>query len=240
MADFTVLTFDANDGNNGTPNWVNVLGTPPAKELRFSDSSAQANVASASWPYTTRPASGTAGVDYAYAFTADTTGQGVDSGATSVPAAFTRATYLQTRWNWDNLGTMASAPIFTAYPTTAHGSVTRGDGSLLGGHASDTGGTARSYLKGLAYGITASQQTPAAQPSADPVVTDGTTGTVTTSTGAWSGVQGLQGDNDFITCGDTPPAVTARFWYTMVRLFMGANMSPGLHQPVISLKYTYV
>lgn len=239
MADFTSLTYEVNDGNNGTPNWVVVSGGS-GKEIRWSDVNSLANTASASWPYTTRPVAGTAGFDYAYAYTADATGQGIDSGATSTPASFTRATYLQSRWNWDATGTMASAPIFTAYPSNAHGAISRGDGSLLGGHASDTGGTARSYLKILAYGITASQQTPGAQPSADPVVTDGTTGSVATSTGAWSAVQGAQGDNDYITCGDTPPATTARIWYTMIRLFMGANLNTGLHQPVLSLKYTYV
>lgn len=240
MADFTSLTFEANVGNLGTPSWSNVLGAN--RELRWSDLSTQANVASASWPYMTRPASGTGGVDYAYAFTADATGEGVDSGAGSAPAAFTNATYLQTRWNWDNTGTFASAPIFTAYPTTAHGAISRGDGSLLGGHASDTGATARSYLKGNAFGRVNSAGAPAAAPANAPVVTDGATGSLAPTAGAnWlTNYQGLQGDNDYITAPFTPAAVTTDLWYTIVRLFTGANMSPGTLVPVISLKYTYV
>ena len=239
MSDFTTLTLDANVGNVGSPNWQNVLGAN--REVRWHDTpSAGLTTASASWPYVTRPASGTAGVDYAYAYTADATGHGVyGGGASSAPAAFATTQYLQFRWNWDNVGTFASAPIFTAYPTTAHGSITRGDGSLLGGHATDTGGTARSYLKGAAWGRVASAGAPAAGPSA-PAVTDGTTGSISPTAGAnWSGWQGLQGDNDYITAPFTPAATTADTWNLMMRLFTGANMNPGTHTPVVSLRYTY-
>jgi hypothetical protein len=240
VADFTTLTLDANTGSNGTPTWTSVLGA--SKELRYHDtSSAGLAVASASWPYSTRPGS-TAGVDYAYAYTADAVGLGV-LGSAGAPTAFTNASYNQYRWNWDNVGTFAAAPVFSAYPTSGHGTITRGDTAVpvLAGHASDTGGTQRSYLKGNAFGRVDSGGAPAAAPSNAPVVTDGTTGTVSPTAGAnWlTNFQGLQGDNDFVTAPFTPAALTADTWHVMMRLFYGPNMTTGSYTWVNTLKYSY-
>jgi hypothetical protein len=68
-----------------------------------------------------------------------------------------------------------------------------------------------------------------------------TAGTVSPTAGAnWlTNYQGAQGDNDFITAPFTPTAVTADQWNLMIRLFTGANMTPGTHTPVISCKYTW-
>lgn len=242
MADFTTFRFQLNTGSNGTPTWTAVpaSGAGTGQELRFSDLSNQGSTASASWPFTTRPTSGTSGVDYLYVFTADTTSLGSIGGGTSTPAAFANSNYMQLRLDWDAVGTFASAPIFTAYPTTAHGSVTRGDGSILGGHASDTGATARSYLKGNMFGRVVSAGAPAAAPGSAPTVTDGSTGSVSPTAGAnWAAWQGLQGDNDYLTAAATPAATTADQLNLMIRLFMGANETPGTYTPVISCKYTY-
>lgn len=239
MADFTSLVFAANTNTNGSPTWTTILGS--GKELRFHDTnSAGLTTASASWPYMTRPAA-TGGVDYAYAYTADAVGLGV-LGSGAAPTAFDNTKYMQYRWDWDNLGTYASAPVFTAYPTTGHGSVSRGDGTILGGHATDTGGTARSYVKGNAFGRVVTAGAPGAAPSNAPVVTDGATGSLVPSAGAnWlTNYQGLQGDNDFITFPSTPAAVTADQWNVMARWFTGPNMTPGILVPVLTLKYTYV
>ena len=238
MSDFTAFDFLVNTGSQATPTWTDILGAN--QELRFHDTStAGLTTASAAWPFMTRPTSGTAGVDYAYAYTADAVGLGV-LGSAGAPTAFANASYLQGRWSWDNVGTFASAPILTAYPTTAHGSVSRGDGSLLGGHATDTGGTARSYLKSNAYGSGATTQVPAAAPGAVPAVTDGATGALTPGAGAWlANYQGLQGDNDWILYGSTPTATTAQVLYQMFRLFTGSNMLAGTHLPVLSCRYTY-
>lgn len=243
MADFTTFRFQLNTGTNAAPVWTSVpaSGAGTGQELRFSDLSTQGAVASASWPFTTRPVSGTAGVDYLYVFTADTTSLGSLGTSSNTPIAFSNANYMELRLDWDALGTFASAPIFTAYPSTAHGAISRGDGSLLGGHASDTGGTARSYLKGNAFGRAVSGGAPAAAATNAPTVTDGTTGTVSPTAGAnWlTNYQGLQGDNDFITAPFTPVATTADQWNLMLRLFMGANLTPGTLTPVISAKYTW-
>lgn len=242
MADFTTFRFQANTGTNGAAVWTSVpaSGAGTGQEIRFSDVSTAGAIASASWPFVTRPTSGTAGVDYAYVFTADTTSLGFLGTTSTTPTAFTNASYLQARIDYDAVGTFASAPILTAYPSTAHGAVSRGDGSLLGGHASDTGATARSYLKGNMFGRVTSAGAPAAAPGSAPVVTDGATGSVSPTAGAnWAAWQGLQGDNDFLTFPSTPAATTADQINIMLRLFTGANMSPGTHIPTVAARYTW-
>lgn len=242
MADFTTFRMQLNTGTNGAPTWTAVpaAGTGTGQELRYHDTSTQGAIASASWPFMTRPGA-TAAVSYLYVFTADTTSLGSLGSGTSTPVAFSNANYMHSRWDWDNLGTFASAPIFTAYPSTAHGSVTRGDGSLLGGHATDTGATARSYLKGNAFGRVTSAGAPAAAPANGPVVTDGATGALTPTAGAnWNtNYQSMQGDNDYIQFPSTPAAVTADQWNTIFALFTGPNMLTGTHTPILSLKYTF-
>ena len=236
MADFTVLKMEANHGTIAVPVWVEV-GPTANKEVRWSDSATQNGIASAAWPAMIRPAA-TAIVSYTYAYTADAVGWGFISGQASPCPAYAIANFLWARWNWDAVGTFASAPIFTAFPTTAHGAITRGDGSLLGGHATDTGATARSYLKGNAFGQVGA---PAAAPLNAPVVTDGTTGSVSPAAGAnWlTNFQGLQGDNDWITAPFTPAAVTAGLWHTHFALFTGPNETPATYTVKLTLKYTW-
>lgn len=237
MADFTLIKLEANHGTTGTPSWVAIGGANT--EIRWSDSATQKNIASASWPAMIRPAA-TAIVSYTYAYSADATGDGFYANGGDAPA-YSKDNYLWARWNWDNTGTFASAPIFTAYPTTAHGAITRGDGSLLGGHATDTGATARSYLKGNAWGRVDSAGAPAAGPTNAPAVTDGSTGSAGPTAGAnWmTNFQGLQGDNDYITAPFTPAATTANTWSLHFALFTGPNMTPATYTVVMSLKYTW-
>lgn len=239
MADFTVLKMEANHGTIGVPVWVEV-GPTAGKEVRWSDSATQNGIASAAWPAMIRPAA-TAIVSYTYAYTADAVGWGFISGQASPCPAYSKDNYLWARWNWDNLGTFASAPIFTAYPTTAHGAITRGDGSLLGGHATDTGATARSYLKGNAWGRVDSAGAPATGPINAPVVTDGATGALSPAVGAFWIVnfQGLQGDNDWIAAPFTPAATTAGTWSLHYALFVGPNETPATYTIVMTAKYTW-
>lgn len=237
MADFTVLKMEANHGTQAAPVWVEV-GPTANKEVRWSNLATQKNIASAAWPAMIRPAA-TAIVSYTYAYTADAVGNGFISNAGAIDCpAYSKDNYLWARWSWDNTGTFASAPIFTAFPTTAHGAISRGDGTLLGGHATDTGATARSYLKGNAFGQVGA---PAVAPTNAPVVTDGTTGAVSPAAGTnWlTNFQGLQGDNDWITAPFTPAAVTAGLWHTHFALFTGPNETPALYVVVMTLKYTW-
>lgn len=188
----------------------------------------------------TRPGS-TGAVSFQYAFTADTTSLGLFGTSSNTPAAFAQdAThYLSHRWHWDNVGTFASAPIFTAYASTAHAAISRGDNSLLGGNATDTGSTARSYLKGVMWGRVNSAGAPAANPTAF-TVTDGATGSVSPTAGAnWSANQGLQGDNDYLTAAQTPAATTADDYQLMIGLFTGPNMATGTYTFDISSRYTF-
>jgi len=187
----------------------------------------------------TRPAA-TAAVPYLYVFSADTTSLGVLGTTSTTPAAFTNASYLQARINYDGVGTFASAPILTAYPTNAHAAVTRGDNSLLGGNTTDTGATQRSYLKGNMFGRGVLAGAPIAAPASAPVVTDGATGAVTPTAGAnWAAWQGLQGDNDYLQFPSTPAATTADNINIMIALFTGPNMSTGTFANDLSVKYSY-
>lgn len=243
MADFTTLQLQLNTGTNGAPVWTSIAnnGTSGANELRFSDQSNQGSTASASWPYMTRPGS-TGQVNFQYAFTADTTSLGYVGSSTSTPTTWSNANYNDKRWNWDAVGTFAAAPIITMYPTNAHGSVTRGDNSPLGGNATDTGATARSYFKANAWGRVTSGGAPAAAPTNAPAVTDGTTGSLSpTAGGNWLvNYQGLQGDNDFITAPFTPAATTADSWPWMLTLFTGPNQATGTYASLtVSLKYQF-
>lgn len=240
MADFTVLKMEANHGTQASPVWVEV-GPTANHEVRWSDSATQHNVASASWPAMIRPAA-TAIVSYTYAYTADATGWGFISGQASPCPAYSKDNYLWARWNWDNVGTFASAPIFTAYPTDAHGAIAREDGSLLGGSA-DTkpGASAFSYLKGNAFGQDDGDGAPAAAPANAPVVTDGTVGSVSPAAGAnWlTNFQSLQGDNDYITAPFTPTATSADTWSLHFALFTGPGETPALYTIIMCLRYTW-
>lgn len=240
MSDFSVFKFQLNTGTNAAPVWTD-LGTTTSNELRFSDVSTAGSTASASWPFMTRPAS-TQQVNYQYAQTADAVSLGYLGTTSATPIAWANANYRDLRANWDAVGTFASAPIFTAYPSTAHGAVTRGDNSILGGNTTDTGATQRSYLKGNAFGRVDSAGVPAAAPGTAPVVTDGTTGVLTPTAGAnWlTNYQGLQGDNDWIAFPSTPAATTADQWSLMLTLFVGPGLATATYTNVISVKYTYV
>ncbi|GAI68451.1 unnamed protein product [marine sediment metagenome] len=240
MADFDALIMEANHGTQLTPVWVEV-GPTANKEVRWSDSAAQKNVDSAVWPAMIRPAA-TAIVSYTYAYTAAAVGNGFISDAGDIDCpAYDHNNYLWARWNWDNVGTFASAPIFTAYPTDAHGAVARDDGSLLGGKIADTGGTGFSYLKGNAFGQVDSVAAPGAAPAAAPVVGDGTVGSVSPAAGAnWlANFQSLQGDNDYITAPFTPAATTADKWSLHFALFTGPGETPALYEVILCAKYTW-
>jgi hypothetical protein len=234
MADFTTFVMNANTGSQASPTWTSIYGAN--HECRWSDISTQDNVASASWVPTLRPAA-TQAISYTYAFTADATGTGF-VGTAGPPVAFARGNYNFAQWSWDNLGTFASAPIFTAFPTTAHGAITRGDGSLLGGSADTLNVTNFSYLKGNGYGQVG---VAGAGPGADPAVTNGTVGSMAPAAGAnWlANFQDLCGTTDYITFPATPAATTAGVWAVEFELFTGPNMTPALYQIVMTLQYTW-
>jgi hypothetical protein len=238
MADFSSISLDANLGSQATPTWTSVTGA--SKEVRWSDLSTQDDVASASWPAMIRPAT-TQSVDYTYGFTDDDSGTGF-IGSAGPPPAFSNNNYHWARWNWDAVGTFASAPIFTAYKTTGHAAISRNDGSLLGGSA-DTGssGNERSYLKANLYGRGTIAGAPAAAPTNPPTVTIGSAGSVTPAgaTSWCTNYQGLMADTDYITFYATPSPTTADSNECIFALFTGPNMVPSTYTVVISMKYTW-
>jgi len=237
MADFTLIKMGCNDKTLVAPDYKAIGGANT--EVRWAGVATAKDTASASWPAMIRPAA-VAAVPYTYAYTADATGKGFISneGAVDCPA-FDNDNYLWARWEWDNTGTFASGPIFTAYPTNAHGAITPDDQSLLGGDTTDTSDF--SYLKSNAFGRVTSAGAPAAAPAAVPDEDDGTVGVVSPAAGAnWiAAYQDLQGDNDWILAPFTPTATTADSWHVMFALFVGPNLTPALYTVVMSLKYTW-
>ena len=239
MADFTLISMECNDKTLVAPNWV-AIGAG-ATEVRWAGVATAKDGAVAAWPAMIRPGA-TAAVPYTYAYSAAAVGNGFISqqGAVNCPA-FAVGNYLWARWNWDNTGTFASGPIFTAYPTNAHGAIVADDGSLLGGKIADTGGAGYSYLKGNAFGRDDGAGVPAAAPLAAPVVGDGTVGVISPAAGAnWiANFQDLQGDNDWILAPFTPTAASADTWSIMFALFTGPSMVPATYVIVMTLKYTW-
>lgn len=261
MADFAATTGLALSLNTGTSAsgtsttqagavWTVLQngGSAGANELRFSDVSTAGALGSASWPLMTRPAS-TGQVNFQYAATADTTLLGYLGTTSTTPITWANSNFNDKRWTWDNLGTFGSAPIFTAYLDTSHAAITRspsiqngGVANMLQGSTTDTGATARSYMKGNLFGRVSSATAPAAAPTNAPVVTDGATGSLAPTAGAnWlTNYQGLMGDTDFITAPFTPAAVTTDSVQMMLTLFTGPNMVTGTYSAVvISCKYTF-
>jgi hypothetical protein len=232
LANFTTIAFEMNTGSQAGPAWTAVTA-----ELRWSDQGNQVGTGGSAWPAMMQPGTATV-VAYTYCFTADTLGAGVPGG--SSPLVFSNANFNFCRWNWDATGTFASAPVVTAYYSSAHAAITRGDNQLLGGNATDTGSTPRSYLKANWFG-NGTSQSPAGAPPTAPAPMDGNTGASVPNSGAWlNNYQGLQGDNDFIQCAATPPAKTANQWYGILALFAGPNLSPATFTPTVTLKYTWI
>jgi len=214
-------------------------------ELRFcSTGGGSTSTPSASWPYVVVP--GSVGVvGDMFLFTADTTGFNINT------YDGTSSHFLQARWSWDNAGTFASAPSFTAYSDTTHAAASPGtqpgtqSGSpIVNGHASDTSST--SYLKANAYGYGVdtggTQQTPSANAGGTLTATSGTAGSVSPGTGAWLATwQSLQAATQFITDGVIPKATTAGLYYIVLALYTGPNMATSSAMlPVLTFSYTYV
>lgn len=240
------ISVDVNTGTQGSPTWTNI--TLPMSgvgvELRWSDQGNQIATASAGWPGFTRPASGTTNATsfFLYYFNSDNSGNGITGGAS--PVAFTNNNYFMLRWSDLGNGSYAASPLMTAYDDNTHSAPTSrnsaGFPNNLAGNASDTGATARSYMKANAYGYFG--QAPAAAPNSPPAVTDGSTGALTPATNNWlTNYQGLMANIDYISHGQQPANNVAQKWYFMLAMFSGANMATGVYaNTVVSMQYTWI
>jgi hypothetical protein len=244
LADFTTINTQYNTNTDASPTWTSTAlafgGSAGANEIRWCNTSAGgASTASASWPIFSRPGSGTAAVGEAWAFTADTTGLKIalyDGSKTSSNVL---------RWNWDNTGTFAAAPQFSAFGDNTHATPSAGtqpgaqSGSpIVNGQTTDTSST--SYLKINAYGNGSSQAPAAGAAGTTLAVTSGTAGAVSPGSAAWlSTWQSAQGFIQYILCTATPAATTANTWVWTCALFTGVNMSTGTLQAVITFQYAF-
>lgn len=250
----TGLGIQLNTGTNGTPVWTSQAQSGTGIEFRWSDSSAQGTVASASWPLMTRPGSNQT-VPFLYAFSADTTSLGSLGTTSNTPVTFSNANWAHSRMCWDATGTFGSAPILTAYQSSAHAAISRNSptNDLLAGGADTVGGGSlqRSYFKACMWGRVTSAGAPGAAPTTAPLATDGSTGSLVPTAGAnWSlasggtngqgQYQGLMGDVDWLTAAATPAATTVDSIALEFCLFTGPNQNTGTYTlDAPAVKYTF-
>jgi hypothetical protein len=212
-------------------------------EVRFCAAAAgAAGTASASWPYVTRPSSGTANIAELWAFTADSTGLK----CTTYTGDNTKANVL--RWDWDNTGTMVAAPQFSMFGDTTHTAPSAGtqppcshNDPITNGHATDTSST--SYMKINAYGAFTTSNISAGSVGTNPAATAGGGGAKTCTASDWLNTHvawnDAQGWINYIILNSTPTATTAGDWFWTCVLFTGVNMTTGTLTPNFTLQYTY-
>lgn len=255
MSDFTTVTIDYNSGagTDASPIWTGTTiafgGSAGANEFRWARTGGGgAAIASASWPFIVRPVAN-ALVEECWAFSADTTGLKCLGYPTTTAAFFSRAF----RFNFDALGSPASAMQLTAYQDTANTAPTPGTqangistwANIVNGHATDTSSTA--YIKGVIFGsgvpTGGSQETPAAASLATALtITDGTAGAISPAAAAWvlTHWQSLQGATQFLQAPALWKVLTAGFWYFNLAVFTGPNMGTGTMVGVpMNLTYTW-
>lgn len=250
MSDYSSITLGYNTGTDASPVFTGTAlalsGSSGANELRMalSSGSQTGSTASASWPYMSRPSSGTSTVNQLWAFTADTTGNQI----ATYTGDNTKANVL--RWVFSADGNPITAMSLTFYADNTHANPSAGtqppgshNDAFTNGHSSDTSST--SYIKINAYGsgLTAagSQETPSAgSVGTNPSATTGSAGAATTSAGAWlSTWQSAQGGLQYVTGAATPHTAQAFNWYATMVIFLGANISTGTWLICFDLNYTY-
>lgn len=242
ISDYTNFNVQYNSttdgGTDASPVWtgtaITFAGSSGANEIRFAPTGGgqTTSTPSASWPLATKPPSGTAVFQEAWAFVTDTGGKKTTyTGDNTVARVF--------RWNWDASGTFASAPQWSAFDNTSHPNPSPGTQPSIVNGSADTSNT--SYMKGNSYGR-AGVDTPAAgsagsNPSA---TTRNITGSVSPGNTAWLTTwQDLQGFTAYIINSATPPTLAVGTWYFTLVLFYGANISATTYTFCITIQYTW-
>lgn len=228
ISDFTSIVPQYNSATDASPTWNSLAfgGSAGANEIRWAASGAGAGgTASANWPQYSRPAS-TGAVPELWAFSTDTSGTKV----ATYTGDNTKANVLCI--NYDNTGTFATAPTFTAYGDNTHQAPAAGtqpggqSGSpIINGQSSDTSST--SYLKFNEYGDDQTGNPTAGSVGTLPTATTRNAGgSVSPGAAAWLTTwQDAQGVIAYITHRRTPAATTAgKIFFTLI-LFTGPNMS---------------
>jgi len=241
VPDFTTIRSQFNSNTDASPTWNTITfgGSAGANEYRFTSvGGGAAGTSSALWPQFSRPGA-TAVVPECWGFSADTSGIKV-------------ATYDGTNGkanqfciDYDNLGTYASAPTFSAFGDNTHAAPSAGtqpgaqSGSpIVNGHATDTSST--SYLKLNEFGDD-QVANPAAGTTGTVLVTSGTNGSLSPGAAAWLATwQSMQGAIQLVTHRRTPAATTAGKIFFVLALFTGPNMSLGTLLPVLTFTYSYI
>lgn len=248
MTDFTSLKYQFNSGaSDASPTWTDVLPATANYEVRLCSSGAgNGTTASASWFTILKPTSGTSVIPEMWVYV----GSDASGGLKVTTYDGTSAHSMQMRINWDNTGTYASAPLFSAWkdntlPAASPGAQPGvGDGSsFINGHATDTSST--SYIKANFYGqgLTpgGSQQTPGSNAGGTLTVTSGTAGAATPGSAAWLATfQSCQAGTQYVQNGGTPQATTAGLWYGILSFWTGVNQTGGTLLPVLGFQYSWL
>lgn len=244
MADATAFSVDWNSNTDASPTWSGTTlafgGSAGANEVRFVNSGLGAGGAtsSASWPLVTKPGSGTATFNQAWAFAADTTGVQIGT----YTGDNTKARVL--RFNWDNLLTYASAPQFSCFDSTSHNTPSPGTQPSIVNGSSDTSNLSYAKLNAYGRGLSSggAQDTPSAgSVGSNPSATTGGGGMVSpAATPAWltNWTDGQGFINGIVNVG-VPQATTAGLWYWSIILFYGAVQSASSYTFVTCLQYTH-
>jgi len=245
MSDFTTIRAMFNSNTDASPTWnaLSFGGSAGANEIRWCASSAGAGgTGSASWPQYNRPAS-TGSVPEMWGFSADTSG----IKCATYTGDNTKANVMCI--DFDNLGTFASAPTFTAYGDSTHAAPSAGtqpgaqSGSpIVNGANPDTGtSTITGYCKCNWYGDDQTGNPTAGSIGTNPsATTRNASGSVSPGAAAWlSTWQDLQGTIAYITHRRTPAATTAGKMFFSPILFTGPGMSTGTLQMVLTFTYAF-
>lgn len=243
--------MDYNKGTDASPDWtgatIALSGSSGANEFRMAITGGGTSIASASWPFMSKPTSGTTAVTSLYAYSTNTSGIQV----ATYTGDNTKARVL--RWNFNNAGNPVTAMQVGAFADSTHTAPSAGtqppgsnNDAFTNGQSSDTSST--SYIKFNLYGsgLTAggAQETPSAGTVGTlPTATTGTAGSVTTTAGNWLNTNGAwtsaQGFTQYITGVAIPQTATAFFWYMTVIFFLGSNITAGTWTPLFTLQYSY-
>lgn len=234
MADYTQIRYMFNSGSDASPVW-NALAFGGTNQWRWCASGAGgASTPSASWPQFSQPAS-PAVVPEMWGFASDTSGiKSVYDGTNG------KSNVLCV--DFDNVGTMAAAPTWSAWSDSTHTTPVPGtqpggqSGSPIINGSSDTGNSA--YLKGN-MNATVGTSLSAGACGTMPTATTGVGGSVSPSSGWMSTWQSLQGASSYIIAASTPAATTAGKIFLNFLLFTGLNMALGTMQFVHTFTYSH-
>lgn len=249
MSDYGTVQLEYNTGTDGSPVWtgtaIALSGSGGNNQMRLG--SGTTSTGNASWPFVTKPVAGTTTVSQLWACSADTTCLQVST----YTGDNSKANVL--RWSFDSAGNPVSAMQWSFFGDSTHTAPSPGtqppgshNDAWTNGSSSDTSSTAYVKINAFGSGLTAagSQETPSAGSVGTlPTATTGTAGSTTTTAGNWLNSNGAwtsgQGFIQYILGGAIPHTAQAFKWYITMIFFVGAGITTGTYNFVMTLQYSF-